>query len=47
MSHQGYRTATPDIYTALLFIGAASMLTAVLFLWFALDSYGFQVAAGG
>ncbi len=46
MSRQSSRTPVPDIYTALLFIGAASMLTAVLFLWFALDSYGFQVSTG-
>ncbi len=44
MSHQSYRTPTPDIYTALLFIGVASMLTAVLFLWWGLESYAVQVA---
>ncbi|MFK7821827.1 MAG: hypothetical protein AB8G99_24220 [Planctomycetaceae bacterium] len=45
MSRQSYKTPTPDIYTALLFIGTAAMLAAVLFLWWALGSYDYQVAA--
>ncbi len=44
MSRPSSKTPTPDIYTALLFIGAASMLTAILFLIWALNSYGWQVA---
>ncbi len=44
MSRQNSKTPVPDIYTALLFIGAAAMLIAVGFLWFALDAYDFQVA---
>lgn len=44
MSRQSSKTAAPDIYTALLFVGAAAMLIALGFLWFALDAYGFQVS---
>ncbi len=44
MSRPNSRTPVPDIYTALLFVGAAAMLIAVSFLWFSLDSYAFQIA---
>lgn len=43
MSRQNSKTPTPDIYTALLFIGAAAMLIAILFLWLSLGKYDFQV----
>lgn len=44
MSRQNSNPPTPDIYTALLFVGAASMITACAFLFFALQNYGFEIA---